>query len=357
MRRRLLGILLLAHGLAHTLAGMRATEGALRWSMTAAWCLALVGFATAGAILLGLKGLHGTWRRYAAAGLVGSVALLLGWPVPLAGIGLIIDALVGGVLLATRTPGGVIGSVGPAAVRPGVLDRAAVIVLGALTILVAARPWVMRWGSTPAEIRAALPGDDPALRVTYQIQHAVTIRAVPERVWPWLVQLGENRGGFYSYAALERLLGLDVRNADRIHPEWQHLAVGDTVFATHVGWMRLHRRLGWRVTMVRPDTVLVLEKWGAFVLVPLGRDSTRLIVRTRGGGADELASVVLAPFGFLVFEPLHFVMQREMLLTLKARAEAEAAMVRSSLQPSRLQGAPIILFAVGRFGDPPTDRR
>jgi hypothetical protein len=337
---------------------MRATEGALRWTMTAAWCLALVGFIAAGAMLLGVRGLDGSWRRYAAGGLVGSVVLLmLGWPVPLAGIGLGIDVLIGVILLATRTRGGVIGGVGPASAPPRALDRAVVAALGALTILVAARPWAMRWGSTPAELGAALPGDDPALRVTYQIQHAVTIRAAPDRVWPWLVQLGEDRGGFYSYAVLERLVGLDVRNADRIHPEWQRLAVGDTVFATHVGWMRLRRRLGWRVAMVCPDTVLVLEKWGAFVLVPLGRDSTRLIVRTRGGGADELAAVALAPLGFLLFEPVHFVMQREMLLTLKARAEAEPALVRSSLRPSRPRSAPITLSGVGPFGNLPTDRR
>jgi hypothetical protein len=67
--------------------------------------------------------------------------------------------------------------------------------------------------------------------------------------------------------------------------------------------------------------VLVLDGWGAFVLLPAGPDSTRLIIRTRGAGPDGLAQVVLAPLGFTLFEPAHFLMQRKMLLTLKERAE------------------------------------
>jgi hypothetical protein len=323
MRRKLAGVLLIIHGLAHTLAGMRATEGALFWGMTLAWGLALVGFAAAGCVLLGLHGLNGTWRRYAAAGVSGSLLLLLlGWGGPLAAAGLAIDATVLAVLLASGATDGVIGGIGEDPGLLGKLDRLVIVALALLALLILARPVMMRWGSTPAELRASLPGDVPHLEATYQIQHAVTIHATPDRIWPWLVQLGEDRGGFYSYAALERLVGLRVRNADRIHPEWQDLAVGDTVFATHAGWIGRDRRFGWRVGLVRPDTVLVLERWGSFVLVPVDSVSTRLIVRTRGGGRDGTGSVVLAPIGFLVFEPIHFLMQRKMLLTIKQRAEA-----------------------------------
>lgn len=333
MRRTLLGTLLIVHGFAHTLAGMRATEGPRLWSMTAAWCLALIGFAAAGLAVLGARGLDGTWRRYAAGGVAGSLILLLfGWPAPLAAAGLAIDLLVVAALLRTRKPDAVLGGIGAERPNTRVIDRAAIVALAALTVLVLARPLVMRWGSTSAELGSALPGDDPRVRPTYQIQHAVTIRAPADRIWPWLVQLGEDRGGFYSYAALERLVGLHVRNADRIHTEWQDLAVGDTVFSTHAGWLGQRRRFGWRVTMLRPDTVLVLEKWGAFVLVPNGSDRTRLIVRTRGDGPDGPASVALAPLGFLVFEPIHFVMERKMLLTVKARVEAEDSPGEPSLR-------------------------
>jgi hypothetical protein len=315
-------MLLIAHGLAHTLAGMRATEGPRPWIMTAAWGLALVGFAGSGLGLLGVRGLAGTWRQFAALGIAGSVALLgLGWPAPLAAAGLALDAAVAALLLASRTREIATGAAEPmrSGFRiAGLLGLTALLGLG---VLVAAGPWHMRWGSTLAELRATLPGDDPAMRPRYQIQHAIAIHATPDRVWPWLAQLGEDRGGFYSYVGLERLLGLRVRNAGRIHPEWQRLSTGDTIFATHAGWLGFRSRLGWRVGLVRPDTVLVLDGWGAFVLLPAGPDSTRLIIRTRGAGPDGLAQVVLAPLGFTLFEPAHFLMQRKMLLTLKERAE------------------------------------
>jgi len=282
MRRKLAGILLIVHGLAHTLAGMRATEGALFWSMTLAWALAFVGFAAAGCMLLGVRGLNGSWRRYATGGLVGSaVILVLGWYGPLAAAGLAVDGVILGAVLATHSADAVIGGIGPEPGSVAARDRVVIVALALLTLLVLTRPVTQRWGSSSAELRADLPGDEPGLQTTYQIQHAVTIHTTPDRVWPWLVQLGEDRGGFYSYAALERLLGLRVHNADRIHPEWQDLTVGDTVFATHAGWLGQRRRFGWRVSALRPDTVLVLEQWGSFVLVPIDEGSTRLIVRDR----------------------------------------------------------------------------
>lgn len=343
MRRIALGLLLIVHGLAHTLAGMRATEGSHPWLITAAWGAALVGFSAAGLAVLGVRGLGGTWRRFAAVGLAGSVVLLaLGWPAPLAGVGLALDAVVAYVLFASRPREIVTGTVGPVRPELRVADLLAVTALFGLGVLVVTRPWHMHWGSTPAELTATLAGDDPAVLSNYQIQHAVTVHATPERIWPWLAQLGEDRGGFYSYAWLERLVGLHVRNADRIHPEWQQLSTGDTIFATHLGWLGLRRRLGWRASLVRPDTVLVLEGWGAFVLVPAGPDSTRLIVRTRGAGPDGLAAVALAPLGFTLFEPIHFLMQRRMLLTLKVRAEHEPRLPEVSFtiaSPAAPEGA------------------
>lgn len=322
MRRPLAGLLLVAHGMAHTLAGMRGTEGAHPWLLTLAWGAALVGFAGAGLGLLGVRAMRPAWRRLAAAGVVGSVVLLaVGWPTPLAAVGLLVDGLVVCLVLYfwnRESPGTAAPPRRPAA---RALELLAIAALVWLAVLVAARPWHMRWGSTPAELQAGLPGDDTLLRPTYQIQHAVSVDAAPDRIWPWLVQLGEDRGGFYSYAWLERIFGFQVHNADRIHPEWQRLAPGDTVFATHVGWLGQRRRLGWRVGEVRPDTVLVLENWGSFVLLPVGAGSTRLIARTRGAGPDGIKSVVLAPLGFALFEPVHFIMQRKMLLTLKERAE------------------------------------
>jgi len=93
----------------------------------------------------------------------------------------------------------------------------------------ALRPWMLRWGTTREEAGRALPGDELVARPRYQQTHAVTIQAPPARVWPWLAQLGQGRGGLYSYDWLENRFGCDLRSADRIRPEWQRLEAGDTV--------------------------------------------------------------------------------------------------------------------------------
>ena len=92
-------------------------------------------------------------------------------------------------------------------------------------------------------------------------------------MWPWLAQIGQDRGGFYSYESLENLAGCHMRNADEIHPEWQERRPGEIVY--------LHPRSGLRVARFEPGRVLALENWGAFVLEPPGRDCTRLIARGR----------------------------------------------------------------------------
>ena len=93
----------------------------------------------------------------------------------------------------------------------------------------AAKPWMRGWGATPAEKGRALPGDDLTPKPRIQITQAVTVAAPVEQVWPWLAQIGQDRGGFYSYEWLENLAGCEMRNADRIHPEWQQREVGEPV--------------------------------------------------------------------------------------------------------------------------------
>src|SRR5262249_61017762 len=86
------------------------------------------------------------------------------------------------------------------------------------------RPWHRRWGATDAELRLALPGDERVPDPGYRHTRAVTVRAPAERVRPWLAQLGQGRGGFYSYDWLENLAGCDVHSAAAVHPEWQRPA-------------------------------------------------------------------------------------------------------------------------------------
>jgi hypothetical protein len=92
-------------------------------------------------------------------------------------------------------------------------------------------PWQQRWGATDAELEVGLPGDEHVAEPAVQLTRAITIHATPEEVWPWIVQLGADRGGFYSYDWLEDLFGLRIHSADEVVAEWQDLGVGDDIGA------------------------------------------------------------------------------------------------------------------------------
>jgi hypothetical protein len=321
------GIVFLAHGLAHTLPGLRA-GAELSLIPALAWPLALAGFMGAGCGLLGARAFAPRWDRWAAAGILGSAVLLISaWPTPLGYLGLLVDILAL-QMIAHRGEWLTDEADHSHRRRRRVLNRVAVTAVALLTGIVLARPWHTRWGSTGSEIRATWPGDELVPHANYVVQHAVTIGAPPSAVWPWLLQLGQGRAGFYSYSRLENLFGLGIHNADRIHEEWQDLRVGDSVFATPPRWLGTAHRLGWRVARADSARVLVLENWGAFILD--SRDGgTRLIVRTRGGGPDRPLDLALAPLGLIVFEPAHFLMQRRMLLGVKQRAEEQGRLAQA----------------------------
>lgn len=182
--------------------------------------------------------------------------------------------------------------------------------------LVAILPRLRRWGATDDELTRSLPGDElvpaPAIEATW----AVTINAPAEDVWSWLAQIGQDRGGFYSYAWLENLAGCKLQNANRIHPEWQQRAIGERV--------PLHPANGIPVARFEPGHALVLNGWGAFVVEPLDTQRTRLISRSRV--PCGWAAVMYA----LLLEIPHFIMQRKMLLGIKQRAEQASR--RSSIR-------------------------
>jgi hypothetical protein len=167
-----------------------------------------------------------------------------------------------------------------------------------------------------------LPGDELVTDARYRVDHGVTIQAPADSVWPWLVQLGQDRGGFYSYDWLERLFGDNVHNANRIHPEWQTLRTGDRIRAAQPGYLGgKFGEFGWKVLDVRPGRAVVLEGWGSFVLVPVNDNTTRFLIRTRGDGRPSLIGVLLGPVSVFVFEPAHFIMQRAMMFGIRDRAE------------------------------------
>ena len=347
MKRTLVGLGLVAHGLAHALpAGQAGSAGQswlltplgieampLRWVVAVISTLAMAGFLVAGFGVWGVPVFRGVWRR-AGLGAAGASAalILLFWPNPYGWIGLAIDVVVVlglrrlAVVWTTGRPkrererGGTVRRVSVA-----VAHAAAVAFVAWLTVVSLSAPWHRFWGSTPEELAMDLPGDEPLDGPpTYWIQHAVSIDAPPDVVWPWLAQLGTDKGGFYSYAWLERLFGLDVRNASRIVEEWQDVETGGFVMATPPGYLWFDEPLGWTLGLVEPNRVMVLELWGAFVLEPIhptARGGTRLIVRTRSGGPPNLLGLAMSWFNLTVFEPAHFIMERQMLLGVKRRAE------------------------------------
>lgn len=193
------------------------------------------------------------------------------------------------------------------------------------------RPWHLKWGATEDELNEWLPGDEIMPNAEVQVTHAITIDAPPETVWKWLVQIGQDRGGFYSYDWLENLFGLGIHNTDELREEWQDLQVGDFVRSAHEGWMggRFDDEAGWYVVGLKPAHYLLLRdeiehgSW-VFVLRRLDADRTRLIVRVRGKRGDTFLRKALN-YGLL--EPAHFLMERKMLLTLKEKAETADALV------------------------------
>src|SRR6266540_2404510 len=112
--------------------------------------------------------------------------------------------------------------------RPAAAAGAAVIGSAAAYVLVVRR-WQLRWGATDEEHNATLAGDDLIPNPDLMATRAITVHAPADQVWPWIAQLGQGRGGFYSYDALENLVGCNIHSADRIVPDWQAINVGDQV--------------------------------------------------------------------------------------------------------------------------------
>ncbi len=185
-----------------------------------------------------------------------------------------------------------------------------------------ARRRVLNWGATEDERRRAMPGDELLAAPAIQTTRVVTVETAPDRIWPWLLQMGPRpRAGVYTYDWVERRLGIDIENSDRILPEFQHLEAGE-FFELSPGQPQ-----GLRVREVRPLEALVLqwepaESTWTFALYPnadAGR--TRLVSRNRIQ-AHGLRSWILMR---LLMEPGSLVMERKMLLGIRDRAERTPA--------------------------------
>ena len=217
----------------------------------------------------------------------------------------------------------------PTLVAFGLLAVAAV---AAVVAMWESRCWALRWGATPEELGRCWPGDEFSPRATEITTRAVTIEAPTETVWSWIVQIGQDRAGFYSYTWLENLFRCAMPRVETIVPEWQQRTLGDNV------WLARPDRYGGearqRVVGIEKGRMLSLASpsdWGrlvrretslggtwTFILVQVDRHRTRLVVRSRGPEAPTLLNRL---FWMIVFEPAHFIMERKMMRTLKALAE------------------------------------
>src|ERR1700682_3508950 len=185
------------------------------------------------------------------------------------------------------------------------------------------RTRLLCWGATDEEIAAAQPGDDLIGDANVTATRAITIRRSAGVVWPWIAQLGQGRGGFYSYDCLENLVGCDIHSADRVVPEWQQLEVGDEV--------RLAPSAALKVAILEPGRALVLQgslpiarrppfdsTW-AFVLCEQPDGTTRLLSRERYGYRRWWAPFVVEPT-----QAISFVMSRKMLLGIRDWADGDS---------------------------------
>ena len=186
---------------------------------------------------------------------------------------------------------------------------------------------------TRDELGRSWPGDELVPNACSDATHAITINAPASQIWPWIVQMGSGRAGFYTHEWVERLLGLSYaegHSATRIHPEWQELHVGDKV-----PYSRFNEVV---VMAVEPPRYLMAGEWLVLERLDDGK-RTRLIARTRGAWLEYIAGTVpvfgplLRPVAGLIDrgpgELLHHYMESGMLKGIKGRVEA-ASMSRSS---------------------------
>jgi hypothetical protein len=196
-----------------------------------------------------------------------------------------------------------------------ILVLVGLVLVGVIGVIILT-PWMDRWGATDNEVNAIYPGDELVPTPSSFVNRAITIHASAEKIYPWLVQIGAGKGGWYSYSGLERLMRCPIVNADRIHEEWQNLQVGDVVKLCPNGTMPPP----YTVAQIHPNQAIVMghkenDQWvdlWQFMLVPQVDGSTRLISRTRtmmtGGFWD-------------IIHPGVFIMETGMLKGIKHRAE------------------------------------
>lgn len=185
-----------------------------------------------------------------------------------------------------------------------------------------ARPWFLNWGTAPRERTQGLLGDDAWIGGVVTGTRAVTVEAPPGKVWAWLIEIGQDRAGFFSYTWLENLALADIHNTFEIRPAWQTRQTKEIVRAVKPGYLfGLPKKTfvpGWKVSFVEPGRSLTLRNWGTFALEPTETGGTRFFARSRGGPLPGLAGRLAS---FWLLDPAHFIMEKTMMREIKRLAE------------------------------------
>jgi hypothetical protein len=191
--------------------------------------------------------------------------------------------------------------------------------------------WRARWGAKEDEVQGPQLGDDLVEAPRCGFTHAIQINAPADKVWPWVVQISQNKGGFYSYEWLENLVGCQIHNAEQIHPEWQDLKMGDG--------LTLHPSVpGLPVAQLEPGQAFVIYagpkmagsqaipnppeglaiSW-LFMVTAVDEKTSRFISRWRVAYKPGFVNEMTMGRGLL--EPIASVMDRRMLIGVRDRAE------------------------------------
>ncbi len=192
----------------------------------------------------------------------------------------------------------------------GILALFALAILAHIFIF---RPWYLSWGATPEETQMALPGDSFIPAGADVTTRAITINAPAAKIWPWMLQIGQERAGFYSYYWLENLFGANMPTRDSSLPQTEPLQVGEMVSMMGDG-PPVTKAV---VSLIEPEQALSFQGWTLY-LKPISPTTTRLIVRY----PFDVSSSGMAAYYYGTFEMWHYIMETGMMMGLKQRAEA-----------------------------------
>jgi hypothetical protein len=200
-----------------------------------------------------------------------------------------------------------------------------IVGIGVSVYLRVIRPWQLRWGATDDEVRRAMPGDEIVARPTFNATRAVTVQAPPSMIWPWILQIGFGRAGWYAYDLLDNF---GRPSAKHIIPEFQHLQAGDLV-PMYQG-IGAPEGVGLKVKAVEPERWILWwddktqDPTWTWALYPIDMQQTRLVTRVRMRYRWTKPTILFS----LLVEFTDLVMMRKCLLGIKQRAESPAATTR-----------------------------